>query len=607
MTKLIIKVCSTAAFLFLYFSALGDTGADEAIKLYYEEEYEEALEKLEPHFREDPESSHLYNYFFNAHIELERYEQLEEELEELMEDFPRIARFAVDLGHLYSLQGKAEEANEHYETIIDRIPDDPGQDELVKTIGNAFERRGETEWAIETYLEARHKSDRSDAFKYQLSELYYTSEEYEKMFDEHLKILQENEEYLKTVKNTVQELIIDHGYFDTFHPKVLAKVQESPEVSAFTELFTWLFIQTRDFEEAFRQLRSIDQRLEEDGRKLFDLADVVMNHNEFDIAEDIYQYIVDLGEDRRYYREARKGLLDVKYERVKEGFLPEEEIGEIMEGYKQHLEEFGMRRSDSYEIVTNMAEIKAFYLNQAKEAIDLLEEFREKGRGTEEEKAMAKMDQARYYTFLGRTWQATLLYGQLENDYEDHPIGREAKFRNAKLSFYRGEFEWALAQLEILKGASSDMHANNALDLSLTIRDAVGLDTTKKPLELYAEADLLKYRRQYDPAKDKMDQLLNEFPNHTLRDNILLSKAEIMKENRNFEEALAYYEELYEELPESILADEALYKAARIHIDRFDNTQDGVQLLEELIFNHPDSIFTVDARQEYRSLRGELP
>jgi len=48
-------------------------------------------------------------------------------------------------------------------------------------------------------------------------------------------------------------------------------------------------------------------------------------------------------------------------------------------------------------------------------------------------------------------WEATLLYSQVDKDFKNDPIGHQASLKNAQLSFYIGEFDWAKAQLDVLK------------------------------------------------------------------------------------------------------------------------------------------------------------
>jgi hypothetical protein len=74
-----------------------------------------------------------------------------------------------------------------------------------------------------------------------------------------------------------------------------------------------------------------------------------------------------------------------------------------------------------------------------------------------------------------------LLYSQVEKSNKEQPIGYEAKLRNAKLSYYKGDFELAQGP----SGYSEDGHlpriANDAMDLSLLIKDNMAMDTLEKP------------------------------------------------------------------------------------------------------------------------------
>jgi len=68
-------------------------------------------------------------------------------------------------------------------------------------------------------------------------------------------------------------------------------------------------------------------------------------------------------------------------------------------------------------------------------------------------------------------WEATLLYSQVEKNQRDAPLGYEAKLRNAKLSYYKGEFRLAQEHLDILKQATTRENCNDAMDLSMRIKE----------------------------------------------------------------------------------------------------------------------------------------
>ncbi len=87
------------------------------------------------------------------------------------------------------------------------------------------------------------------------------------------------------------------------------------------------------------------------------------------------------------------------------------------------------------------------------------------------------------------------------------PLGQDAKLRNARLAYYKGEFEWAQTQLDILKTATTQNISNDALELSLVIQDNTGLDSTEDALIQYASADLLLFQNRIDACFARLDSI----------------------------------------------------------------------------------------------------
>ena len=107
--------------------------------------------------------------------------------------------------------------------------------------------------------------------------------------------------------------------------------------------------------------------------------------------------------------------------------------------------------------------------------------------------ANAKLLKGDIMLIKGDVWEASLLYSQVEKAYKNDTIGFYAKFRNARLYYFIGEFDYAEAQLEILRGATSKLIANDAMDLYLTIQENVDYDSSYVPLEKYTTADMLMF------------------------------------------------------------------------------------------------------------------
>jgi TolA-binding protein len=205
----------------------------------------------------------------------------------------------------------------------------------------------------------------------------------------------------------------------------------------------------------------------------------------------------------------------------------------------------------------------------------------------------------------GDVWEASLYYSQVEKMYEDDPMGHEAKFRNARLSFFKGDFEWSKAQLDVLKSSTSEMIANDAMQLALLIEDNLGLDSIEKPLKLYAEADFLVYKNQFTEAEKKLDSINAMYPHHSLDDEILMERAQIAFKQRDYPKALTFYTRVYTEYGKDILGDDALFKAAELEEQYLNEPIKAKDLYEKLIINYPGSVYTVEARSRFRRLRGD--
>ena len=56
----------------------------------------------------------------------------------------------------------------------------------------------------------------------------------------------------------------------------------------------------------------------------------------------------------------------------------------------------------------------------------------------------------------------------------------------------------------------------------------------------------------------------------------------------------------------SVFADDALFKRATLYETKFNNSSKAMELYQELLLKYPASTYTVEARKNYRKLRGDL-
>ncbi|MGZ5283662.1 MAG: tetratricopeptide repeat protein [Bacteroidia bacterium] len=593
------------AFLFVS-TAHAQVNIDEALAAQYYQsgEFDKAAALYKKLLDKNPSSAFYYDSYLNSLIGLKDFATAEKELKKMIKKSPKPLSLQVDLGYVYTLAGDDKKSHKQFDEIIENIKPN---EESIRQTATAFARRQQQEYIIKTYETGRKLLKDDMAFTYELAGLYRDAGDYQKMFDEYMHVLDANPYEFETVKDYMQEVVMLDAPYEIFKKTLLRKVQAQPDNIAYTEMLNWLFVQRRDFTSAFIQSKAIDKRQKEGGRRLVELAKIVAAYQEYELAERVYQSVIDQGETAVYYVPAQRGLLDIKYIKVTQtGKYTKEDIDALIQSYTKFIANYGMIRQESGEVVLRLAEIKAQYSGQPKEAINLLKEYTAIAGIDKTMLGRAKLALGDYSLLIGEGWEATLYYGQVEKLFKDNPLGHEAKLRNSKLSFYRGEFEWAKAQLDVLKSSTSELIANDAMQLALLIQDNLGLDTTEIPLRMYAEADFFIFKNMFPEATQKLDSINRVYPNHSLDDEILMARASIAAKQRDYEKALAFYEKVYTQFGTDILGDDAMFKAAQLYDKFLQNPEKAKELYEKLMLNYKGSVYVVEARNRYRMLRGDV-
>lgn len=581
----------------------GDKKDQLAVQYYQDEEYEKALPLFEELFFNNRSSSYFYEYYLNTLLELEAYDQAIDMLQTQSENFDRL-NYQVDLGYVYGLNDEEEKAAEVFDETIEELP---ANKTVIQTVANSFKNRGKLDRAIETYEAGRNRVNGDLTFSLQLARLNRQKEAYEASFQEYVNSLMADQQSQDLIKSELQELVMKPEPYETFKSELLSAIGSNPNMGRLIDMLSWLFIQNEDFNSAFIQLKALQKRHNTNGRRLINLAKVARKNHAFNTAESVYSYLKSLGEEHPFYYRARQGLLDVQYDRItKLGEYTQSDLRDLEQSYERFINDQRFSYNENGQVLLRLAEVKAEYSGKTDEAIQLLKDLTNKNlRGNRTLKARARLALGDYYLLKDDLWDAQLTYSKVEKMFEDHPLGHKAKFRNAKLSFYKGDFNWASSQLEILKGATSELIANNALELEMLIKDNRGLDTTEIPLQMYAKGDLYIFKNRFTKANQKLDSILQQFPDHNLTDEIYFAKARIAEKRNDFDTAVDFLKRVYTDYKKDILADNALYRAAKLYENKIQDEEKAKALYEKIILDHKASVFKIKARKHFRRLRGD--
>ncbi|RMG77297.1 MAG: hypothetical protein D6707_11290 [Bacteroidetes bacterium] len=291
-------------------------------------------------------------------------------------------------------------------------------------------------------------------------------------------------------------------------------------------------------------------------------------------------------------------------EKILNSQYTEQDIHKLSKKYEEKLKTEGIKNGN-LPLIRDFAHLLAYYKHDLDSAILLLEKALTQQRATREELAKCKLDLGDYLLMSGNVWDAALYYAQVDKEFKFDYLGEIAKFKTAKIHFYTGSFKLAKAMLDVLKGSTSKLIANDALQLSLLISDNSTVDTTTQPLKMYARAELLLTQNKLDEAITVLDSITQLFPYHSLTDEIYFIKYKAAVKRRNYREAEEYLNKIITEFPDDILTDDALFTLAELYENQLNNPEKAKETYKKLIFEHPDSVFAIEARKRYRMLRGD--
>ncbi|MCX6274909.1 MAG: tetratricopeptide repeat protein [Bacteroidetes bacterium] len=566
-------------------------------------EYDKAATIYDKIYDKDPFGT--YPNYLKCLLALRNYDAAEKLVKNISKKNPENTAYAVDLGFVFESKGDINKAKQTYDKSIKGLQPDQGQ---IMNLANAFFSHQNWDYALATYTEGKKLMRNIYSFNFETAEVYFQKQEYEKMIDEYLNAVAENQAYLQSVQNILQSRIgndPDNSRSTLLRQALLRRTQRDPDQSIFSEMLIWLFVQQKDFESAFIQAKALDKRLREDGSRVMNIGSMSEANLDYPAAINCYKYVVDKGKNTSNYITARMQLLEVRNKSLTgEGSYTQDDLLKLESEYKITLDELG-RDATTAPLISGLAHLEAFYLDNTDSAIVNLETAIDYPGISKAVQAKCKLELGDIYLFTGNVWDSDLLYAQVDKTFKNDPLGQEAKFRGARLDYFRGDFQWAEAQLGVLKTATSQLIANDALALALLISDNPGPDSSFDALTVYSKADLLAYRNRKDEALHTIDSLIQTFPDHSLIQYSLYKKAMIMDGKRNYAEEDSLLRKLGEQYDDGVLADDALFHRAELYEKRFKDKSKAMELYQDLLTKFPGSLYVVDARKKFRALRGD--
>ncbi|MFD2583242.1 tetratricopeptide repeat protein [Pedobacter vanadiisoli] len=571
-----------------------------AIQYYQEGDYEKAAVLLEKLYA-IPNNDAYFDIYFNTLLKLKRYDAAEKVVKREIKKNQQNELYSIALGKLYQEKGDVQAAGKIFNEVIAKLPKEEFR---IRNLANSFYRFENYDFAVQTFKQGRKLLGNDQAFTFELLNIYRFKKDKPMLMQEYLDAMATMPQLLPQAEAVLSSIFEDKNDYETFQAATLKKIQKEPDAEIYIQLLTWNYIQQQEFDMALRQLIAFDKRTKADGGTLFNAIYTFVDNGAYETAIKAYDYLLTKGKDNPYYLPSKIEMLNTRYNLRTSGKYTTADLDLLAKDYEALLEENGKNRNTLFAI-KKLANLQAYYLNQPAKAEKELEEAIKMPGINDTELGQLKLDLGDIYILTNQPWEAFLVYEQVSKQFEGQPVGNEARFRSAKLSFYQGNFEYSNGQCLVLKAATSQLIANDALNLSLLISDNIQTPADSNALKMYADAEMLLFRNLPEKAVKKMDSIAIAYPQNSLADAIMMSKARIFIKANDFQKAADMLKKVTEEFKDGIWTDDALFTLGDLYEKKLNDIAQAKIYFQKLITDYPGSMFSAEARKRFRNLRGD--
>ena len=582
--------------LILFFSLWANAQNEQLANNYFDRgDFEKALLSYEDLLKNQIGNFNYFQRIIECYQQLQQYDKAQKAIEVQLDKFKQ-NQLLVELGYNFQLQKDQEKANKYYNQAIDKIKKNANE---VYGIAYVFEKKALVDYALLAYKTALEK-DPKMSFNFQMATLYGQQGNTDLMIETFLQESFQNPQNLPLIQNQLSRFMTEDmgaSFNDSLKKALLVRAQKTQDVF-WNDFLSWLFIQQKEYGKAFIQQKAIYKRNPDSFANIVNLGQMAIEDNDQDSATEILNFVLQNTRDLDLLIQSHSYLIEMKIDHATEKDYPI-----ITAELDKLIKEFGVSPY-TLSLLKLQADFNAFHLNNPEKAKAILKSAMEMPINRYQ-LAEVKMELADILLFEEKFNQALIYYSQIDEDMSGDIIGQEASLKTAKTSYFKTDFEWASHQLKVLKSASSQLIANDALDLFLLISDNTVEDSLQVALKKFARADFLLYQNKKAAALAGFQLILKEHKGEDIEPVTLLRIGKIYEKMGDFANALANYDAIITKHKDCIYIDEALYFSAEIYNLQLKDLEKAKLLYEEMLTKHEDSIFYVDSRNKYRKLRGD--
>ncbi len=551
----------------------------------------------------------IHNNYLNLLLDLGRNKEAEDYVERQIKRDPNNLNYRLDLGFVLIRSGDLQKGDKQLKNLIKANSEDIYR---IKSMADYLAAHNLVEYATAALIQVREVHNNPTLFTLELANFYRIQGKRDEMVEEYLNYVTQVPTNITYIKNLLQVLLSKPDELESLEKHLYEKVQKNPESEVFADLLIWVNLQQKNFYGAYIQSRAYDKRFKKENSKTLEIAQVALSNQDYENADRSFSYVIKEFSNTDNYLPARLGLIRAREAKVKRSFpVNKDSVHYLIKEYQNFIAAYP-ENVNAHEALLNEASLYAYYLDQKDSAILKLNELIVNPKVAMNLKSKSKLELGDIYLLEEEPWESTLLYSQVEKMQRETTVGYDAKLRNAKLAYYKGDFKLAQEHLDILKQATTREIANDAMDLSMRIKENTMTDTTGAALKEYASIELLLYQNKTDEALKRMELLRNgNVGGQTISvteilDDVYWLEANLRLKQGEFTESVQLLQKILNKYAEDILSDDAYFLQGEIYERHLKNKDKAMEIYREFLNKYPGSVYAAEARKRYRNMRGDF-
>ena len=580
--------------IFLTITSISYSQSDYVLgESYYREgEYEKATQIFKKLYSKSPFNNSYLSRLISCYQETEQFLEAEKLLKSRIKKNRNQGFFYVYLGYNYERQQLKALAKVNYDLALKSIDKNPSYGGII---GRTFKDYNLLDNAILAFEKVMSKNKNAN-YSFQIAQIYGEKGDFKKMFESYINLVDKNERYFDLVQRYASKYITDDAENEAnilFRKTLLRKSASNPK-DVWNVLLSWLFTQQKQYGKALIQEKALYQRKSTDLAAIFSLGKIAFENKNYDSAKQCFNFIT---QTSTLDEEKIDAYLYVTKIAVATNNSETEKL------FQSLFKEYG-KNTLTIKLQVEYADFLTFKQNKPSEAKEVLENALSFSH-SKFDKARIKLKLGDILVFTGKYNKALIYFSQIQTKLKNHELAQQARFKVAQTSYFKGDFTWAKAQLKVLKGSTTQLIANDALELFLIITDNEPVDSIPSGLTQYSKAELLAFQNKTQQAIDTLSGINKKFKGQPIEDEALFKQAQLFIKINKFEAAISNFKKVITLNSEGILIDDAYYELAELYKNHLKNPEKASEYYQKIIFDYSSSIYMVDARKKYRKLRGD--